>query len=155
MFIGTLFSDRVDRDNPIDLRFHRNLETSTRKFLEIHLKLSESENADRAIGNQISDINLEMLPKKCWSSIQSSSSIAHKQIITCNNNAFVPVCQFLEEHRLETSNLQKQWFSHHMDFLSLSTLIDCQKRQAKTNHCCWNRNYNMNTHNLDNKKCKC
>ena len=64
MFIGTLFSDRVDRDNPIDLRFHRNLETSTRKFLEIHLKLSESENADRAIGNQISDINLEMLPKK-------------------------------------------------------------------------------------------
>ena len=63
MFIGTLFSDRVDRDNPIDLRFHRNLETSTRKFLEIHLKLSESENADRAIGNQISDINLEMLPK--------------------------------------------------------------------------------------------
>ena len=64
MFIGTLFSDRVDRDNPIDLRFHRNLETSTRKFLEIHLKLSESENADRAIGNQISDINLEMLPYK-------------------------------------------------------------------------------------------
>ena len=64
MFIGTLFSDRVDRDNPIDLRFHRNLETSTRKFLEIHLKLSESENADRAIGNQISDINLEMLPKE-------------------------------------------------------------------------------------------
>ena len=62
MFIGTLFSDRVDRDNPIDLRFHRNLETSTRKFLEIHLKLSESENADREIGNQISDINLEMLP---------------------------------------------------------------------------------------------
>lgn len=52
-------------------------------------------------------------------------------MITCNNNAFVPVCQFLEEHRLETSNLQKQWFSHHMDFLSLSTLIDCQKRQAK------------------------
>ena len=64
MFIGTLFSDRVDRDNPIDLRFHRNLETSTRKFVEIHLKLSESENADRAIGNQISDINLEMLPYK-------------------------------------------------------------------------------------------
>ena len=62
MFIGTLFSDRVDRGNPIDLRFHRNLETSTRKFLEIHLKLSESENADRAIGNQVSDINLEMLP---------------------------------------------------------------------------------------------
>lgn len=52
-------------------------------------------------------------------------------MITCKNNAFVPVCQFLEEHRLETSNLQKQWFSHHMDFLSLSTLIDCQKRQAK------------------------
>ena len=69
MFIGTLFSDRVDRDNPIDLRFHRNLETSTRKFLEIHLKLSESENADRAIGNQISDINLEMLPYFPWMEI--------------------------------------------------------------------------------------
>ena len=72
MFIGTLFSDRVDRDNPIDLRFHRNLETSTRKFLEIHLKLSESENADRAIGNQISDINLEMLPKVARSHAHSS-----------------------------------------------------------------------------------
>ena len=102
-----------------------------------------------------SNYNNKKKLKKCWSSIQSSSSIAHKQMITCNNNAFVPVCQFLEEHRLETSNLQKQWFSHHMDFLSLSTLIDCQKRQAKTNHCCWNRNYNTNTHNLDNKKCKC
>ena len=64
MFIRTLFSDRIDRDNPIDLRFHWNLETSTRKFLKMHLKLSESENADRAIRNQISDINLEMLPKK-------------------------------------------------------------------------------------------
>lgn len=98
---------------------------------------------------QIGNYNNKKKLKKCWSSIQSSSSIAHKQIITCNNNAFVPVCQFLEEHRLETSNLQKQWFSHHMDFLSLSTLIDCQKRQAKTNHCCWNRNYNMKlTHTI-------
>ena len=51
---------------PIDLWFHQNFETSTQKFLEIHLKLLESENADRAVGNQISNVNMEMLPNYLW-----------------------------------------------------------------------------------------
>ena len=91
MFIGTLFSDRIDRDNPIDLRFHRNLETSTRKFLEIHLKLSESENADRAIGNQISDINLEMLQKK---------SICLR---SCHQNSFCNTIILKFDHNIDRS----------------------------------------------------
>ena len=96
---------------PIDLWFHQNLETSTRKFLEIHLKLSESENADRAIGNQISDVNLEKLPKlsvvvKCKLTICFLSSWAlNVDEITC-------IAISVHVNAIKAHHETAQWLEH-------------------------------------------
>ena len=51
-----------DLSYPIDFRFDRSSKTFKRKFLSYMQKRSESEHADIDIGNQVADINLEMLP---------------------------------------------------------------------------------------------